>query len=88
MQNLKAKAALEVVKAMADAIKELGQVPSGALYAHCAMPVGMSLKIYEEFVAILIQAGLVVRENHLLTWVEPTQGSGTKRGETPKEEKC
>ena len=61
------KAALGILKAVADAIRELGEVPSGHLYAHLMSK--LSLEQYEQVIGILKQAGLITESNHLLTWV-------------------
>ena len=61
------KAAFEVLKAVADAIREIGSVPSGHLYA-CLMS-DLSLDQYEQVIATLKQAGLITESHCLLTWV-------------------
>lgn len=61
------KAALAITRAIADAIRELGSIPSGELYARVMGH--MSLENYEKVIATLIGAGLVRRDNsHMLTW--------------------
>ena len=60
-------AALGILKVVADAIRELGEVPSGHLYAHLMSK--LSLEQYEQVIGILKQAGLITESNHLLTWV-------------------
>jgi DNA-binding IscR family transcriptional regulator len=60
--------ALYILKAVADAIKELGTVPSGDLYAHL-MRHGISLEVYEKIIARLRDDGLIfVSSGHLITW--------------------
>jgi hypothetical protein len=55
--------------AMAEAIRELGSVPSGHLYANvCGR---MDQPTYERIIETLKRAGLVAEKNHLLTWVGP-----------------
>ena len=62
------KAGLETVRAVADAIRELKQVPAGHLYANL-MHV-MNLDSFEKVVGMLIKAGLVRRDDsHLLHWI-------------------
>ena len=61
------KAALAIVLAVGEAIKELGSVPSGHLYAH--MMGRMSLETYNKVIGLLVKTGAVKEENHLLTWV-------------------
>ena len=61
------KAAVGILTAVADAIRELGEVPSGHLYAHLMSK--LSLEQYEQVIATLKQAGLITESNHLLSWV-------------------
>lgn len=61
------KAALGVVLAVGEAIKELGSVPNGHLYAQLMGK--MNLETYNKVIAILVKTGAVKNENHLLTWV-------------------
>lgn len=61
------KAALSAVMALGEAIKDLGSVPSGHLYAHVMGH--MSLDSYNAAIGLLKRAGAVKEENHLLTWI-------------------
>lgn len=61
------QAALEVVLAVGSAIKELGSVPSGHLYARLMGK--LDLESYNKVIGILVKTGAVKNENHLLTWV-------------------
>lgn len=61
------KAALQVVLAVGEAIKDLGSVPSGHLYAR--LMGHMSLETYNKVIALLVKTGAVKEESHLLTWV-------------------
>jgi hypothetical protein len=64
-------AALQVIKAVADTIKEMGTIPSGHVYA-AFMSAGISLEAYESIINRLVQEGFVRRDpHHLLTWVGP-----------------
>ena len=61
-------AGLEVIRAIADAIRELRSVPSGHLYAQ--VMARLAFPEYEKVIGILKGAGLVRESNdHLLTWV-------------------
>ncbi len=63
-------AAVRVAHAVAETIRELGQVPSGHLYARL-MGV-MELHQFEQVIDLLIEARLVERDrSHLLRWVGP-----------------
>ena len=60
------KASLGVLKAIADAIKELKEVPSGELYARVMNT--LSLEEYNTVIGILKQAGVITESNYLLKW--------------------
>ena len=62
--------AVRVAHAVAETIRELGQVPSGHLYARL-MGV-MELHQYEQVIGLLVDARLVERDRtHLLRWIGP-----------------
>jgi hypothetical protein len=67
MSNAQVNAALQVVIAVGEAIKELKSVPSGHLYTHLSGQ--MDLDTYNKVIGILVKTGAVKNENHLLTWV-------------------
>lgn len=54
---------------IADAIKELGSVPSGHLYAQ--VMAHMNLQTYQVIIDTLKGAKLVTVKNHLIEWVGP-----------------
>lgn len=63
-------AAVRVAHAIAESIRELGEIPSGHLYARL-MGI-MDLRQYEQFIDILIDARLVERTPaHRLRWIGP-----------------
>lgn len=62
-------AAIRMAAAVGEAIKDLGSVPSGHLYAR--LMGHMDLTTYNKLIGILKQADLVKEENHLLTWIGP-----------------
>jgi hypothetical protein len=65
-----ARAALLLTRAVADTIQELGQVPSGHLYAQLLDRV--SLETYTRIIALLKRADLVTEDGfHMLTWKGP-----------------
>jgi hypothetical protein len=65
-----ALAAVRVAHAIAESIRELGEIPSGHLYARL-MGI-MDLRQYGQVIDLLIDAGLVEREpSHLLRWIGP-----------------
>ena len=62
------KGAMAFVMAVADAIKELGTVPNGHLYAN--LMGHMSLENYQKVIDLLKRSGVVTESaSHLLTWV-------------------
>lgn len=64
------KAALAVTMAIAEAIRVLGSVPSGHLYAQLCSK--LDLRTYRRIIDTLKGAGLVSEMSHLLTWTGPT----------------
>ena len=72
-QKAQVTAALEAVRAVADAIRELKRVPSGVLYANVMSVI--SIADYDKIIGTLKGAGLVREEAHELIWVEPTGGA-------------
>ncbi len=67
MNATQTHAALECIKALADAIKSLGSVPSGHLYA--GLMGKLSLDQYNQMIGILTRSGLVeLTPSHVLNW--------------------
>jgi hypothetical protein len=65
------RGAVDTVLVLAEAVRELGEVPSGELYA-VAMSAGLSLESYQKVLGILKRANLVEETpGHLLRWVGP-----------------
>lgn len=69
MSNLTASQISEIAMIVAEAIHDLGSVPSGHLYA--TLMGHMSLETYERVINSLIIAKFVSKSNHLLTWIWP-----------------
>jgi hypothetical protein len=66
------KAAVAVVFALSEAIRELGEVPAGNLYTRLQDKI--SLEVFERSVDLLVSAKLVRRDaSHLLVWVGPSK---------------
>lgn len=61
------EAAKEIVRTIRDAIKELGRVPSGTLYATVCGH--LSLTSYQYVLSIIQAAGLIKIENHEIIWI-------------------
>lgn len=68
-ENMKraAKALVEQGQVLAEAIKSLGEVPSGTLYAN-VMPY-MSLDTYNFLIKQIEAAGFISTDGHLLKWI-------------------
>lgn len=58
---------LQICRVIGDAIRELGEVPSGELYAQVMQHV--DLNTYEHVIATLIRSDVVTKTSHLLKWV-------------------
>jgi len=63
-------AAIQIVAAVAEAIRGLGSVPSGHLYAQLLGKV--TLEQYRQIIATLKRAELVSESNHMLHWIGPS----------------
>ena len=61
------QAAIRITQAVAEAIRELKEVPSGHLYA--SLMSQMDLERYNNIIALLKKAGVVSESNHLLKWI-------------------
>lgn len=60
---------LQIVKALADVIRDLGEVPNGHLYARVMG--NLSLETYTSAIGTLKHAKLVEEHNNLLRWIGP-----------------
>lgn len=66
-------AAFKKLQAVAEAIRDLGQVPSGHLYARLNAH-GMELAEYEKIIGLLVNAKVVEKRGDLLIWkIEATK---------------
>ena len=62
------RALVLAVQALADAIRELGSIPSGHLYARLMDK--LSLETYQMLIGVLKEAGKVKEhDSHLLVWI-------------------
>ena len=66
-QEEKMKAAVQIMKAVAESIKEAGSIPSGHLYAQLMGK--MSLGSYEKMIDAMRRMGVIQIEDHLITYV-------------------
>jgi hypothetical protein len=64
------KAGLQVVMAVAETVREVGECPSGTVYA--ALVGRVTFEGYQKILGILQNAGLVsVGKDHMLRWTGP-----------------
>jgi hypothetical protein len=64
-----AEAGVRIILAISETIRELGEVPSGVLYAQlCGI---LDIDQYTSIIDNLKRTGLVEERNHLLTWIGP-----------------
>jgi hypothetical protein len=66
-QEEKMKAAVQIMKAVAESIKEVGSIPSGHLYAQLMGK--MSLGSYEKMIYAMQRMGIIRVEDHLITYI-------------------
>ena len=69
-EEQKIKAAVEIMKAVASAVKELGSIPSGHLYAQLMGK--MSLETYQDMIATMERLNVISVKNHLITYTANT----------------
>ena len=83
--QISATAAVGVVMAVADCLRELRTVPSGHLYAR--LMGHLSIDDYQSVIATLVRAGLV-REHpsHLLEWIGPSGPTVTNNTRKEKQQ--
>jgi hypothetical protein len=67
-------AGLNILAAVAETIREAGEVPSGTIYA--ALVGKVTMEGYTSLLRTLKGAGLVEEKNHLLRWIGPNIQSG------------
>jgi hypothetical protein len=60
--------AVEVSRAIAETIRDIGEIPSGTLYA--IVMSHLTLSEYESIIEALVTAGLVTNHGYLLQWVK------------------
>lgn len=62
-------AAFQILAAVTEAIRELGQVPSGELYARVSPT--LDFEAYERIIQTIQNTGLITVKGHLITWTGP-----------------
>lgn len=63
-------AGLQMVMAIAEAIRELKEVPEGHLYTNVMSTIDLSQ--FNKILDILEKQKLITRNNYLIKWVEPS----------------
>jgi hypothetical protein len=63
----KEQAALELIKIIAETIRELGKVVNGHLYAHVMGHIDYDS--YMQIIATLKNAGVIKEENFIIEWI-------------------
>lgn len=66
-QEEKMQAAVQIMKAVAEAIREAGSIPSGHLYA--LLMGKMSLGSYEKMIDAMQRMGIIKVDDHLITYI-------------------
>lgn len=63
------KAGLKIMQAVCETVREVGEAPSGAIYA--ALMGVCTLPAYESLVRQLVGTGLIAQRGDLLVWTGP-----------------
>lgn len=69
LERLVTRTVFDLIVAVADVIRDLGEVPAGELYARVMNE--LTLANFEGIVTVLEKGGLVRRDAHVLRWVGP-----------------
>lgn len=64
-------AALNTIRAIGDTVRDLGEVPSGHLYATVSAMI--SLDQYQKAIGLLIDAKLIEKRGDVLVWIASTR---------------
>ena len=67
MNKIKASVVVEILRGVAETIREAKRVPAGTIYA-TLMTQGCTMQQYEQIERTLLGAGIVRKENHELIW--------------------
>ena len=65
-QRAQIRSVVATTMALSEAIRELGSVPAGHLYAQVMSFV--DLPTFDGLIGVLVESGLVARDGHLLVW--------------------
>ena len=61
---------LDAIRAIADAVRDAREIPSGTVYAACGG--NLTLDVYEGIIRRLVGAELITMRGYMLVWVGPT----------------
>ena len=67
MNKIKASAVVEILRGVAETIREAKRVPAGTIYA-ALMTQGCTMQQYEQIEGLLIRSGVVRKANDELIW--------------------
>ena len=67
MNKIRAKAAVEILRSVAETIREAKRVPAGTVY-FALMTQGCTMQQYEQIEGLLIRSGVVRKANDELIW--------------------
>lgn len=76
MTPLERRAAILTIQAIADCLRDLGEVPSGIFYARLMAMSGMSnlsATAYKSLIDNLKKAKVLEVKNHVLRWIGPKE---------------
>ncbi len=64
-------AGMQLVLVVADSVRELGNAPTGAIYA--ALSDRIDYAGFERIIGILVNTGVIRKNGNLLVWIEPQE---------------
>jgi hypothetical protein len=76
MTPLERRAAILMIQAIADCLRDLGEVPSGVFYARLMAMPGMSnisVTQYQGLIGSLEEAKVIEVKNHVIRWIGPKE---------------
>ena len=67
MSKIRAQAVIEIVRSVAETIREAKRVPAGTIYA-ALMTQGCTMQQYDQIEGLLLRSGVVRKANDELIW--------------------
>jgi hypothetical protein len=75
------RAAFEIVVLVGQMIQARGSIPAGELYSDLMGPMpNLTANTFNQMIDKLIDAGVITRKNHLITWVGATGAKEDRKG--------